>query len=107
MDKIVVLSTSFLGVMAVLTMTSTEAQTRFGELLDTVQREPISVTRRGRVLAVILSPEVLEKRIEQEVRRQQATAAYAAYCERVRPLLNPAVNELTDENINQLVHELR
>ena len=93
--------------MPVLTMTSTEAQTRFGELLDTVQREPISVTRRGRVLAVILSPEELERRIGQEARRRQAVADYEAYCERVRPLLNPVVNDLTDEDINQLVHELR
>ena len=90
-----------------LTMTSTEAQTRFGELLDTVQREPISVTRRGRVLAVILSPEELERRIGQEARRRQGVANYEAYCEQVRPLLNPAVNELTDDDVNQLAHELR
>ena len=29
------------------TMTSVEAQNRFGELLDTAQREPITITRRG------------------------------------------------------------
>ncbi len=90
-----------------LTFTSTEAQTRFGEVLDTVQREPVSVTRRGRVLAVILSPEELERRIGQETRRRQAVAAYEAYCERVQPLLNPSVNTLTDEDVNQFVHELR
>ena len=29
------------------TMTSVEAQNRFGELIDSAQREPISITRRG------------------------------------------------------------
>jgi len=30
------------------TMTSVEAQNQFGQLLDAAQREPISITRRGR-----------------------------------------------------------
>jgi prevent-host-death family protein len=31
-----------------ITITSVEAQNRFGELIDRAQREPIEVTRRGR-----------------------------------------------------------
>jgi len=37
-------------------MTSVEAQNRFGQLLDTVQREAVSVTRRGRTVAYVISP---------------------------------------------------
>lgn len=37
------------------TMTSVEAQNRFGELLDAAQREPISISRRGRQVAIVLS----------------------------------------------------
>ena len=38
-----------------ITVTSMEAQNRFGQLLDTVQREPVSVTRHGRPAAYIIS----------------------------------------------------
>jgi antitoxin (DNA-binding transcriptional repressor) of toxin-antitoxin stability system len=31
-----------------ITVTSVEAQNRFGQLLDTVQREPVTITRHGR-----------------------------------------------------------
>jgi prevent-host-death family protein len=36
-------------------MTSVEAQNYFGLLLDTAQREPVSITRRGRPIAYLLS----------------------------------------------------
>ena len=39
-----------------LTLTSGQAQNRFGELLDTAQREPVLITRRGRTVAYLLSP---------------------------------------------------
>jgi prevent-host-death family protein len=37
------------------TMTANEAKTRFGELLDIAQREPVRVTRRDRVVGVLVS----------------------------------------------------
>ncbi len=40
-----------------LTMTSVEAQNRFGQLLDAAQREPIIITRHGRTAAFIVSPQ--------------------------------------------------
>ena len=42
------------------TLTSVEAQNRFGELLDTAQREPIGITRRGRTVAFVVSPQEYE-----------------------------------------------
>jgi prevent-host-death family protein len=39
------------------TMTSVDAQNHFGLLLDTVQREPVTITRRGRPVAYLMSPE--------------------------------------------------
>jgi prevent-host-death family protein len=38
-------------------VSSAEAQNHFGELLDNAQREPISITRRGRPVAYIVSSE--------------------------------------------------
>lgn len=40
-----------------LTMTSLAAQNQFGTLIDTAQRQPVSVTRHGRPVAVVLSYE--------------------------------------------------
>jgi prevent-host-death family protein len=37
-------------------MTSVEAQNHFGMLLDTAQREPVTITRRGRPVAYLFSP---------------------------------------------------
>ncbi|WP_273457374.1 type II toxin-antitoxin system Phd/YefM family antitoxin [Nevskia ramosa] len=37
------------------TLTANDAKTRFGELLDMAQREPVQVTRRDRVVGVLVS----------------------------------------------------
>jgi prevent-host-death family protein len=36
-------------------MTSTEAQNQFGALLDMAQREPVTIRKKGRPVAVIMS----------------------------------------------------
>lgn len=46
------------------TMTSVEAQNHFGLLLDTAQREPVTITRRGRPVAYLFSPQVYEALME-------------------------------------------
>ena len=43
-----------------LTKTSAEAQNQFGLLLDTVQREPVAITRHGRPTAFVLSADDME-----------------------------------------------
>ncbi len=43
-----------------LTYTANEAKTRFGELLDRVQREPVRVMRHNRVVGVMVSAEDYE-----------------------------------------------
>jgi prevent-host-death family protein len=37
------------------TFAAREAKTRFGELLDTAQREPVTIEKHGRRVAVVLS----------------------------------------------------
>ncbi|WP_082151548.1 type II toxin-antitoxin system Phd/YefM family antitoxin [Caenimonas sp. SL110] len=46
-----------------LTVTSVEAQNNFGQLLDTVQREPITITRRGRPVAMLMAVGAFEERL--------------------------------------------
>ena len=39
------------------TMAALEAKNRFGELLDAAQREPVTIEKHGRPVAVVLSAE--------------------------------------------------
>jgi prevent-host-death family protein len=41
-------------------VSSVEAQNRFGQLLDSAQREPIVITRHGRPAAYLISPKEME-----------------------------------------------
>lgn len=42
------------------TLSANEAKTRFGELLDMAQREPVRVTRHNRVVGVVVSAQDFE-----------------------------------------------
>lgn len=67
------------------TMTSVEAQNHFGELLDTAQREPVTITRRGRPVAYVVSQQEydeLTKSLElskSQVDIEKAKTAIAAF----------------------------
>ena len=63
------------------TMTSVEAQNHFGELLDAAQREPVTITRRGRPVAFVVSQqeyEALSQGLETANTQVLRTAAQAA-----------------------------
>lgn len=57
-----------------ITVTSVEAQNRFGQLIDSAQREPIVITRRGRPAAYIVSPQEMEELLEARRMRGQDQA---------------------------------
>lgn len=56
------------------TVTSVEAQNHFGELLDNAQREPITITRRGRPVAFIISSEAYRVLVGRETEFTQTSA---------------------------------
>ncbi len=89
------------------TITSVDAQNRFGELLDNAQREPVTITRRGRTVAFMLSPEDMKNLLEGRKLRDNAASAYEAYRKRAATKTTKAAAALTDEKINRLVHEAR
>jgi prevent-host-death family protein len=78
-----------------LTFTANEAKTRFGELLDRVQREPVQVSRHNRVVGVMVSPEDYE-------------AMRAFYADRLQRTLDQTAQEaaakgLTAEELQRLL----
>jgi len=89
----------------VITITSVEAQSRFGELIDRSQREPIQVTRRGRAVAYVVSEHDMQELVAVRKRREDAARWYSAYGEKVAAL--GAGTALTDDDVTRLVHELR
>ena len=90
-----------------ISVTSVEAQNRFGQLLDMARREPVTVTRHGRPAAFIVSPQDMEELLDVRVRRSKAVDALEAWSARARALTTPAAAELSEDDINRLVHELR
>ena len=88
-------------------ITSMEAQNRFGQLLDTVQREPVTITRHGRVAAFMVSPQDMEDLQNARSKRTTAVKAFEAYFARADRTLTPAARKLTDKDIVRLVHQSR
>lgn len=88
-----------------ITVTSVEAQSRFGELLDRAQREPVEVTRRGRTVAYVVCGQDMQDLADVRRRRADAVRWYAEYRSQVTP--TPEAASLTDADVNALVHELR
>ncbi len=90
-----------------ITVTSAEAQNRFGKLLDTVQREPVTITRHGRTAAFIVSPQDMLELQQIRSKRTSAVEAFDAFFAKADSTLTPAARELTDADIVKLVHESR
>lgn len=89
-------------------ITSVEAQNRFGELIDKSLREPVEITRRGRTVAYVVSGEDMRELMEVRKRREEAVRWYSHYRDQVisQPLSGD-LPDLTDADVNELVHELR
>lgn len=94
-----------------ITVTSVEAQNRFGRLIDMAQRETVTVTRHGRPAAFIVSPQDMEELLDARRRRSRAVTALDAWSaeamERQTPAQAAASAALTDEAVNELVHKAR
>jgi antitoxin Phd len=90
-----------------ITVTSVEAQSRFGELIDRSQREPVEVTRRGRTVAYVVSEHDMRELVDVRRRREDAARWYADYRQQVAKQPVHAVPALSEADVNRLVHELR
>jgi prevent-host-death family protein len=90
-----------------ITVTSVEAQNRFGQLLDTVQREPVTITRHGRTAAFIVSPQDMAELTSARSKRSKAVAEFEAWSKQADLSALPAAAELTDEDVVRMVKESR
>lgn len=88
-------------------VTSVEAQNHFGELLDNAQREPISITRRGRLVAFIVSQHDMAELTSARSKRSKAVADLEAWSKRATSSALPAAADLTDEDVVRMVKASR
>ena len=97
-----------------LTMTSLEAQNKFGTLIDASQREPVVVTRRGRPVSVMISvhdllnlPFSVVKAMSElsPLRGEEAARAMEETLSKSGSL--DVQDGLTEDDVTRLVHELR
>lgn len=95
-----------------ITMTSLEAQNQFGLLLDSSQREPVTITRRGRPVAVVQSyqdaqtiPFHIAKLIS-ETYPLRAQEAGNALRQTFKKIASEAERDgLTELDIGKIIHE--
>jgi prevent-host-death family protein len=99
-----------------LTMTSLAAQNQFGMLIDTSQRQPVAVTRRGRPVAVVMSYEDYQATVQTIPPHVAALigqnyplrgqAAGDAMRQHLAKLSNKAAEEgLTEADVLRMLHE--
>ena len=91
-----------------ITVSSMDAQNSFGQLLDTVQREPVTITRPGRTAAFMVSVQDMQDLQAARVnKRQSAVEAFEAWSQKAAATALPAAAELTDEDVVRMVKESR
>jgi len=94
-----------------ITLTSVAAQNAFGKLLDTVQREAVTITRHGRPVAFVVSPQDMEELLDARKKRSRAVASLeewrAQATERTSQEQKVAAAALTDEDVPRMVREAR
>jgi antitoxin Phd len=89
------------------TMTSADAQNRFGQLIEMAQREAVVITRHGRTAAFVVSPADMADLVELRRRRKQAAREYAAWRQESKRSTRRAARSLTDEQISRMLRGRR
>lgn len=77
-----------------MTFTSSEAQRRFGQLIDRSQREPIKVARRGQTVAYVVSDRDIRALAGVKKRREEVVRWYSQY--RAQAMSQPAAADPSD-----------
>ncbi len=85
------------------TVSSADAQNHFGELLDNAQREPISITRRGRPVAFIVSQHDMAELADARNKRSQALADFETYFAGVDAKLSAEAEALTEADVKRMI----
>ena len=93
-----------------LTVSSLEAQNRFGQLLHTVQREPVTITRHGRTAGFIVSPKDMADLQGVKAKRTQAVQWFEDFFAKAEAAkssnMYALARQLTDADVVRTVKQL-
>ena len=93
-----------------LTVLSLEAQNRFGQLLDAVQREPVTITRHGRTAGFIVSPQDMADLQDVKAKRTQAVQWFEDFFAKAEAAKSSnmcgAARQLTEADVVRMVKKL-
>jgi antitoxin Phd len=76
-------------------------------LLDAVQREPVAITRHGRMAAFMVSPREMEELMSAGESAKRGVKAFDEWILKYSGRISPEASTLTDEDIVRMVHEAR
>lgn len=83
-------------------MTADDAKAQFDQLLDTVRREPISIEKHGRRVAVMISPGDHDDLIELKLERLRAEVQIG-----IDEIERGEFIELDEDGLQQLIDEIK
>jgi len=75
-------------------ITALEAKTRFGEVLDAAQRQPVSITRNGRPSVVVISAESYARRWKMATERMREAMQRAGEFSAARGMNEETLDQL-------------
>ena len=78
-------------------VSASDAKQRFAAVLDTVQREPVTIKRQNREVAVVISPEDYQRLTKANIEEFQR------FCDHVAA--GAAAKGLTEKRLNKLLGE--
>lgn len=88
-------------------VTSADAQNRFGQLLDMVQREPVAITRHGRTAGYVISVQDMALLVDARQQRERAVAELDAYYRQLDATRQPDAPEFTEAQISAEIKAAR
>ena len=93
-----------------LTVSSLEAQNRFGQLLHTAQREPVTITRHSRTAAFIVAPQDMADLQGVKAKRTQAVQWFEDFFAKAEAAkssnMYALARQLTDADVVRTVKQL-
>ena len=78
-------------------LSANEAKTQFGQMIDMVQKAPVQVTRRGRVVGVMVSARYYEDMLNFYANRLTHTLQSAAVVAQAKGLTQRQLNKLLSD----------
>jgi len=87
-------------------VTSVEARSRIGKLIDRVRGEPVEVTRCACTVVDVVSKLAMRELADAREQREEAVRCCAVYCQDLSHQADAGTSALREAEVNRLAHAL-